>query len=301
MNSQQTIASIPRWRHRINVGNGVVTPGSQDTFAQLDTLGLPNDLTGFEVLDVGCSDGFFSFECERRGAKRVLAVDNFSSVYIDEPKGFWAAHKLLESKVEFLQSDIFDLDPGKVGQFDLVLFLGVLYHLRHPLLAMEKLAALTKDRLILETEIAPAPSGLRQWIASKLAGAFPVAYMEFYAKEEINRDPTTWWAPTTVCAEAMLQSCGFCGVKTVYSKFGRGVFHASSPKNENDAEQLIAQFGTDPVSRVCASVLNSDVSSADLASTLKGCSITKFAKIRQLVAEARSKQWHQVDRWKHKI
>src|SRR5438874_870007 len=118
------VTQVARWRHQIPLPGGIITPGSQATLEQVKGLGIPADLSGKAVLDIGCSDGFFSFECEKRGAARVLAVDNFSSVYIDTPSGFAAAHALLQSKVEFRQIDLFDLKPAEVGQFDLVLFLG---------------------------------------------------------------------------------------------------------------------------------------------------------------------------------
>src|SRR5438874_13568446 len=104
----EKVAAVPHWRHRIQLPGGVVTPGSQDTLAQLPTIGMPDSLTGLTVLDVGCSDGFYSFESEKRGAIRVLAVDNYSSVYIDNPTGFNVARESLDSRVDFLKSDLFD-------------------------------------------------------------------------------------------------------------------------------------------------------------------------------------------------
>ena len=136
------MTNVLRWRHRISLPDGTVTPGVQDSPALLKRLQLPEDLSGKTVLDIGCSDGFYSFECERRGASRVLAVDNYSSPLIDSPSGFHMAHALLHSKVEFRQADLFSLNPDKDGCFDIVLFLGVLYHLRHPLLGLESISKL---------------------------------------------------------------------------------------------------------------------------------------------------------------
>jgi tRNA (mo5U34)-methyltransferase len=112
-------------------------------------------LTGKTVLDIGAWDGFFSFEFERRGAKRVLAIDSFT--WDDQrewPRGlecFLLAREFFKSKVEYQRLDVHDLDPKAIGTFDLVFCAGVLYHLRHPLLALEKIRSVTAGQLILET------------------------------------------------------------------------------------------------------------------------------------------------------
>src|SRR5207244_3092089 len=114
------------WFHRIDLGHGVVTPGIDDSPAKLARLGLPDDLTGKTVLDVGAWDGFFSFEAERRGARHVLATDAFSwgGGGWGTKHGFELAHRALGSRVESRWIDVLDLSPETVGTFDLVLFLG---------------------------------------------------------------------------------------------------------------------------------------------------------------------------------
>ena len=97
---------------------------------------IPEDLRGKRVLDIGAWDGWFSFEMERRGAE-VLAIDNW-----DNPR-FHEVRRLLNSRVEYRQMDVYDLTPARIGRFDIVLFFGVLYHLKHPLLALERVCALT--------------------------------------------------------------------------------------------------------------------------------------------------------------
>ena len=161
-------------------------------------------------------------------------------MYVDAPSGFNVARELLGSKVEFMQADLFDLDPALIGQFDIVLFLGVLYHLRHPLPALERIAAICRTQLIMETEVAEPPSGRRYHLFRALTGYRPPeSWNEFYPGDEINHDPTTWWAPTTRCAEDMLRSCGFCGVKTVSNALRRGMFHGFSPREGKDVETLV--------------------------------------------------------------
>lgn len=299
MTLHEKITSVQRWRHQIPLPGGALTPGSQDTLAQLPTLHLPEDLSGLSVLDIGCSDGFYSFECEKRGAARVLAVDNFSSVYIDSPVGFHVAHEILRSKVEFLQADLFDLYPSKLGKLDIIFFLGVLYHLRHPLLALERLAALCKRQFIMETEVAEPPKGRIARLYSAITGYTPPQlWMEFYPSDEINRDPTTWWAPTITCAEAMLRSCGFCGVQTVSTAHRRAVFHAFVPSLAPDPDRLVDEYGEELLAETCSQMTGRSVGKSEVVPTLRALSVTAFGRLKQSLAEARAKHWHQVERWK---
>src|SRR3990172_3125756 len=126
------------WWHTIDLGHGIVTPGGDiHTAARLQEFRFPANLSGLTVLDVGAWDGFFSFEAERRGATRVLATDYhaWGGDGWGTKAGFDLAHRALGSKVGSRQIDVLDLSPETVGVFDLVLFLGVLYHMKHPLLA----------------------------------------------------------------------------------------------------------------------------------------------------------------------
>jgi tRNA (mo5U34)-methyltransferase len=112
-------------------------------------LQIPKDLTGKTVLDMGSWDGFWAFECERRGAKRVLAIDTWVSER--HYQTFLYAHERMGSKIDHVRMDAHDLSPEAIGKFDLVLCLGLLYHLRHPLRALERIRSVTSDQLILET------------------------------------------------------------------------------------------------------------------------------------------------------
>src|SRR5688500_15284324 len=144
---QQRVAAH-RWYHSIDLGSGVVTRGTDDTPVRLAQLQLPGSLAGQTVLDIGAWDGFFSFECERRGAARVVAADYYSwhGSGWGTKAGFTLAREVLGSKVEDIDIDVMDLAPERVGTFDLVLFLGVLYHLRHPYLALERVSSVVGDR-----------------------------------------------------------------------------------------------------------------------------------------------------------
>lgn len=117
---------------------------------RLKFLQIPEDLTGKTVLDIGAWDGFFSFECERRGAKRVLAIDTFAWDNYGKD-GFLLAHEMLNSKVEHQRCAAEDIDVSTLGTFDVVLFLGVFYHLRSPISVLERLRGVTAGTLICET------------------------------------------------------------------------------------------------------------------------------------------------------
>jgi tRNA (mo5U34)-methyltransferase len=194
-----------RWAHRIDLGQGVVTPGEWNTPEVLSRLHLPNDLSGQTVLDVGCWDGFYSFAAEQRGAARVLATDSFIWK-AGHKDGFLLARSALQSKVEVAEIDVLDLSPERVGIFDIVLFLGLLYHMKHPMLALERAASVTRKLLIVETVI-----DLR----------LPGKALAFYPGSELGRDDTNWFGPTPAAVEAMLQAAGFSRVERVWPSSGR--------------------------------------------------------------------------------
>ena len=220
------INKINFWWHKIDLGNGITTPGRDDTLTKLVQVNLPQSLQGLSVLDIGAWDGFFSFECERRGAKRVVALDK--AVW-DIPtigkRGFELARRVLGSKVEDVELDVLDISPERVGVFDLVLFLGVLYHMPHPLLALERVASVVGKQLILETHV-----DMNEHDRPVLA---------FYPEDECANDGSNWFGPNRAAVEAMLRVVGFRKVELVSStpvlykirgagksQYGRMAFHA---------------------------------------------------------------------------
>ena len=172
------VASL-RWHHSIDLGHGIITPGQENTRRKLARLKIPDSLAGKTVLDIGAWDGFFSFEAERRGAARVLATDSYcwSSTHEWAGKaGFDLAKAALGSQVDEMLIDVLDLSPSRVGLFDVVLFLGVLYHMKHPLLALERVASVAKDMVIVETVVdmldRPSPSmNATSWRRMRPTGA----------------------------------------------------------------------------------------------------------------------------------
>lgn len=138
------------WHSPIDLGHGVNTGDAlaQRRFARrIKLMQIPEDLTGKRVLDIGAYDGFFSFEFERRGAE-VLSVDIWSDVQWEK---FQFAIAKKQSKIKYERIDVHDLSPDQMGTFDIVFCAGVLYHLRHPLQALERIRSVTEDFLILET------------------------------------------------------------------------------------------------------------------------------------------------------
>lgn len=218
----RTLVSAHRWYHTINLGDGVITAGVDNSSERLSRLRLPASLSGLSVLDIGAWDGFFAFEAERRGAARVVATDHYAWHGLGWGTGqgkapFQLARTILESRVEDVDIDVLDLSPERVGRFDLVLFLGVLYHLPNPLLALERVAAVTSGQLILETVVDMV--GIRRPAAA------------FYPDRELSGDPTNWWGPNHAAVCGMLRAVGFTRVEVITPpspslfRAGRAVTH----------------------------------------------------------------------------
>lgn len=183
-----------KWWHQIELPGGYVTPGPDCSAAKLAALHLP-DLRGKTVLDVGANDGYFSFAAERLGASRVLAADSASWAWTPHGKaGFEHARRALGSSVEDIDIEVLDLSPETVGEFDVVFFLGILYHMRHPLLALEQVTSVTKDLLVMET-LVDLP-----YLRTPAAAFYPWA---------MGGDDSNWWGPNRAAVVGMLRSVGF--------------------------------------------------------------------------------------------
>jgi len=172
-------------------------------------MGFPKDFTGKTVLDVGSYEGFFSFEAERRGATYVLATDRHPADHC----GFATARELLGSKVDYRVASVYDLDPAEFGTFDVVLFPGVLYHLRHPLLALGRIHSVCREYVFLETHVldrAFLGDGARVALGEMHRALASAAVLQFYPHDELNQDPSNWFAPSVRCVEQMLATSGFC-------------------------------------------------------------------------------------------
>jgi len=159
---------------------------------------IPPDLTGKRVLDIGCWDGWFSFECERRGAE-VVAIDCW-----DNPR-FREMHAIYRSKVDYRQMDMYELTPQRLGHFDVVLFMGVLYHLKHPLLALERVCALTTDLAAIDSFI------LRPEQYAAASDHRPL--MAFFETDEMGGQTDNWVGPNLPCLLALCRTAGFARVQ----------------------------------------------------------------------------------------
>ncbi len=212
-----------KWWHQIDL-DGVITKGIDFSAVKLRAIQMPQDLTGKTVIDIGAWDGFFSFEAEKRGGE-VFACDTVMW-HVDHPqntmkehwntgkRGFNFARKMLNSKVQDVEVEVNDLSKETVGQFDLVLCLGILYHMEDPLGMCRRMFEITKKdgMLILETHC----DGLNE----------PKPGMIFYGKTLLNNDPGNWWGPNIKCVQEMLEVAGFKKVDLISLTNQRGIFHA---------------------------------------------------------------------------
>jgi tRNA (mo5U34)-methyltransferase len=220
--------------HSIALAEGVVSPGAKTPgalAAELQSLQLP-PLHGKTVLDIGAWDGFYSFAAEEHGAARVVALDyhawasdkqlfgdhvraaraqgvpalpmdqapGWDAVRLPGRSGFDLARRVKQSRVEPIVGDFMTLGPAEVGAFDVVLFLGVLYHIEDPLRALRRVAALTKEVAILET------------LAGVVPGYEHTEICEFFSDDRQNGDPTNWWAPNLKALVGMCRAAGFTKV-----------------------------------------------------------------------------------------
>jgi len=212
---REKIEALGPWFHNIDLGGVWTAPDHflgdypNMKFRRFEAH-LPADLSGKSVLDIGCNAGFYSMEMKRRGAERVVGIDS-DDRYLAQAR--FAAQTLGYENIEFRNLSVYDV--GALGErFDLVIFMGVLYHLRHPLLALDlihehvagdmllfqsmqrgskQVMELDQDYPFEETEI------FRE-------SAFPKMY---FIEKEYAHDWTNWWVPNRACAEGMLRAAGF--------------------------------------------------------------------------------------------
>ncbi|HLH39805.1 MAG TPA: DUF1698 domain-containing protein [Bryobacteraceae bacterium] len=211
------------WYHSIDLPGGGVIPGIQSIEhlrARIAQYPIPQDLRGKRVLDIGAWDGWFSFEMERRGAE-VVAVDSARQ------QTFFEAKKLLNSKVEYIVEDVCHLSPRDIGYFDIVLFFGVLYHLKHPLLALEKVCALATDMACIETLVTDDPPQ---------PDAIPL--LEFYETTELAGQFDNWCGPNTSCLMAFMRTAGFVNARLLGAADCRAqaVGYRQWPRRERSGE-----------------------------------------------------------------
>lgn len=208
------IAELAPWFHNVHLPTGHQTApdhplGDFPSFKWEQVAPhIPDDLTGWSVLDIGCNAGFYTFETAQRGAD-VTGVD-VDEHYLRQAR--WLASELgLEAKTTFQQMGVYEL--AQLGRaFDLVLFMGVFYHLRHPLLALDIVSGLVSRQLLFQTLTMPGDAVVEpphdMSIAERelmLEDGWPkMAFIE----NTLEGDPTNWWAPNRAGVLAMLRSAG---------------------------------------------------------------------------------------------
>jgi tRNA (mo5U34)-methyltransferase len=213
------IRAHPYWYHRIALPEGIETPG----WAPVDAgaYRIPERLDGKRVLDVGAWDGYWSFEALKRGAREVVAIDDFSDdigALVRAERHAWATFDLCRELLGFdaqrcrrEQMSVYEVSEARLGRFDVVFFFGTLYHLRHPLLALDKLGAVSDAEIYVESAICDDFSPYRGGVGQGYDGGQMV--MEFYPRAEYGENVTNWWAPTLTCMGHMIASAGFPRVK----------------------------------------------------------------------------------------
>lgn len=210
---ERRIRELDPWFHNL-VLDGIETAPDhflgdypRNKFARFSAA-LPTDLTGKTVLDIGCNAGFYAFEMKRRGAVRVVGIDT-DPRYLAQAQ---LAAEVLGHEIELRQLDVYSVAQLR-EKFDLVIFMGVLYHLRHPLLALDLLHDhVTRDRLLFQSmQRGPAPVPVTSDYPFEETAIFdrPGHPAMYFVEHRYAGDWTNWWIPNQACVEAMLRSSGF--------------------------------------------------------------------------------------------
>ncbi|MFA4917907.1 MAG: DUF1698 domain-containing protein [Thermodesulfovibrionales bacterium] len=212
------IKTIPFWYHKIELPYGIVTPG----WAPINpaAYGIPDDMSGRRVLDIGSWDGYWTFEALKRGAKEVIAIDDFSD-YLgslnQSDRKAWESFDLCRSALGYsedickrIEMSVYDISEGNLGIFDTVFFFGTVYHLRHPLLALDKISVVCTRDIYVESAILDDFSPYRGGLGHGYPGQQTI--MEFYPGKQYGNNETNWWAPTLFCLMSMTYAAGFAKV-----------------------------------------------------------------------------------------
>jgi tRNA (mo5U34)-methyltransferase len=202
--SLQRAVSALRWTHTIDLGNGIVTPGrwppSPLVLKALDGV----DFRGKRVLDIGCWDGLWSFEAERRGAREVYATDLVAHRPWREAQTFSLARRILGSRAHYDPDlSVYDVRRLGVADFDIVLYLGVYYHLKDPLLALARLRQVMRPGAVLVVE-------------GEVLDDHRASYARFCYRRHHGNDQSNWWVPTVACLREWVE-CSCFEIQSLYN------------------------------------------------------------------------------------
>ncbi len=210
MNNMQDEINSINWYHRIDLGD-CYTPGANYLLQNKpEDIFIPNDLSGKSVLDVGCWDGYYSFECEKRNAERVVASDKYiwekESSFWSKDRGFDFAHKYLNSKVEKAVLSVEELDPKKLGTFNYVLMLCVVCLSKNPFQYIEIAKSMCKEYLIIESHIDMTDVD------------FPAA--KYYTGRNNGTEVNDYWGMNPLAITGIMADVGFKNIQ--YKIIGDG-------------------------------------------------------------------------------
>jgi tRNA (mo5U34)-methyltransferase len=209
------IAALGPWFHNLHLADDVQTapdhPLGDFPRRKWNELAsaLPDDLAGVSALDIGCNAGFYSFELARRGA-RVLAIDS-DEHYLRQAR--WAKDRVEHGdRVELMKMQVYEV-AELADEFDLVLFMGVFYHLRYPILAFDLVAERARDRLVFQSltmrDDDPEPRS-RSLSFDEMRELNEPGWPKLaFIERELAGDPTNWWVPNQACMETLIRSAGF--------------------------------------------------------------------------------------------
>jgi tRNA (mo5U34)-methyltransferase len=263
MTREEIISELERlqpWFHRIALGGGLYTKTESVMGEPVDhpagpweTIGkcLPEDLSGKSVLDVGCNAGFYAIEAKRRGAARVLGVDGQrqhvrQAVFV---------RKVLGLDIEYRRMNVYELNRRTVGEFDITLALGLLYHLKHLVLALENLYEVTRETLIVETAIMPperTPESFTHPLGASEMRLHALACVENppEAKEQVFN----WFLPGVESLRALLRNTGFDETEVIEVKNERAVIVCRKTKERARADvrhHYVASLALEAGPRAC--------------------------------------------------
>lgn len=248
------------WFHRIDLGHGIFTKTESVTGEPVDhprqsweviRQCLPDDLTNKTVLDVGCNGGFYCVEAKRRGARRVLGVDGQRQ----HVRQALFVRKVLGLDLEFRRFSVYDLNRETVGRFDITLALGLVYHLKHLVFALERLYDVTNELLIVETAIIP-PEQTPKSFVQPLGELKQTLHPIFYAQNppEVKEQVFNWFLPSPTALQALLQNTGFEEVEVFSVVRDRAVLvcrKSASPQPASADYVATLAFADDKAPTVC--------------------------------------------------
>jgi len=219
------VAEVAHWHHAFEIYPGLLTPGTYDPSPLLDKLQLPADLSGVRILDIGTSDGFFALQLTKRGAD-VVAVDYRRK----EDHGFRVMELLNPVRIEYHRINVYELSEKQLGHFDIVLFLGVLYHLPDMVRALHLIRQICRDTLFVETH-------------SENEFCPDIAAARYYSGATLGGDFTNFWAPNRLCIFDMLYDTGFDVERE--ESWGHRLFVAAKAKQTSDIrrQKITSAYG----------------------------------------------------------